>query len=290
MDNKNTKIIVSDLDGTLLRNNETISEFTVNTIKKLSKKGHLFCIATGRPIRSAIQYYNQLGLKTIIGNLNGSIISNPSDKNFLTINLSFSKDIVHELIADKQLMKHIGSILIENLDGAYVGSGLEENFSKNPEVKEEFLKKFHLQTQDVVKIFSWKDKNFLKKDINSILLYVKDKDAIDSVIYKIKSLTNTLTVRDWSLPSDNTGVVIEINSIFSNKATFVKFLSSYYAIPLMNCYTFGDGDNDMEMIKKSNGYAMKNGNRTAKLMSRLITSYDNENDGVAKELVDIFNL
>lgn len=290
LENKNRKIIVSDLDGTLLRNDETISDYTVKTIKKLSKLGHIFCIATGRPIRSAIKFYEQLGLKTIMANLNGSIISNPSDKNFLTINLTFSKDIIQELISDKQLMENIGSILIENIDGAYIGSGISQDITQNSRVKKEFLNKFHLSTKDVVKVFSWKDKNFLKRDINSVLLYVKNKDTIDQITFKIKSFTNTLIVRNWSLPSDDTGTVIEINSIFSSKGTFVKFLSSYYAIPMMNCYTFGDGENDIEMIKKSNGYAMKNGSHVAKLMSRLITSYDNENDGVAKELSQIFNL
>lgn len=292
IERKNRKIIVSDLDGTLLKNDETISKYTVDTIKKLTKMGHIFCIATGRPIRSAKQYYEQLGLNTIMANLNGSIISNPSDKNFLTVNLTFSKNIVKELLADKQLMENIGSILIENIDGAYigVGAGVEKKFTDPQKVKENFLNKFHLDEKDVIRTFTWKDSGFLDRDVNSVLLYVKNKEAIDQITFKIKSFTNTLIVRNWSLPSDDVGTVIEINSIFSSKGTFVKFLSSYYAIPLMNCYTFGDGENDIEMIKKSNGYAMKNGSHVAKLMSRLITSYDNENDGVAKELAQIFNL
>ncbi|MDE6562951.1 MAG: HAD family hydrolase, partial [Malacoplasma sp.] len=46
----NRNLVVCDLDGSLLRSDETISDFSVSTIKKFIKKGNIFCIATGRPI------------------------------------------------------------------------------------------------------------------------------------------------------------------------------------------------------------------------------------------------
>ena len=47
------KLIVLDLDGTLLRPDGTISEFTQKTIKDVQNKGHQVVIATGRPYRMA---------------------------------------------------------------------------------------------------------------------------------------------------------------------------------------------------------------------------------------------
>ena len=60
------KLIALDLDGTLLRPDGTISEFTKKTIKDVQEKGHQIIIATGRPYRMAIDYvsYTHLTLPT----------------------------------------------------------------------------------------------------------------------------------------------------------------------------------------------------------------------------------
>lgn len=280
------KLIISDLDGTLLKSDSTLSEFTIKTIKAIQKKGHIFCIATGRPIRSAINYYNELGLDTIMANLNGSIISNPRDVDFSLINLTFSREVVKWLFQDKTLMKYMGCIFVENIDGVYMLSN-----EKNEFVQKELLSKFHVDTEiDNVNLLKLNQVGKVDKDINTILIYIKDKSFMDEITFKIKNITSTLIVRSWSLPDDNQGTVIEINSIFSNKGTATKFLSSYYAIPLKDTYSFGDGENDIEMLQKSNGYAMKNGSHTARLLANKITSFGNDQDGVAKELIDILNL
>ena len=45
------KIIAVDLDGTLLNSDSQISDFTKETIKKVTEKGHQVIITTGRPYR-----------------------------------------------------------------------------------------------------------------------------------------------------------------------------------------------------------------------------------------------
>ncbi|MDE7433894.1 MAG: HAD-IIB family hydrolase [Mycoplasmoidaceae bacterium] len=83
--------------------------------------------------------------------------------------------------------------------------------------------------------------------------------------------------------------VIEINSIFSSKGMALKYLSSYYGIPLENCIAFGDGDNDSEMLRSAHyGYAMKNGSMSAKLSARFLTEKSNTEDGVAHEINKFF--
>ena len=56
------KMIALDLDGTLLRSDNTISDYTVDTIKKIQEKGHKIVIATGRPYRMALEHYRRLPL------------------------------------------------------------------------------------------------------------------------------------------------------------------------------------------------------------------------------------
>ena len=71
------KLIALDLDGTLLRPDGTISEFTKKTIKDVQEKGHQIIIATGRPYRMAIDYYKDLGLETPLITFNGSLTNLP---------------------------------------------------------------------------------------------------------------------------------------------------------------------------------------------------------------------
>ena len=46
-------LYVSDLDGTLLRSNETISEYTSNIINSLIDRGMFFSYATARSLITA---------------------------------------------------------------------------------------------------------------------------------------------------------------------------------------------------------------------------------------------
>ncbi|BAC44247.1 HAD family hydrolase [Malacoplasma penetrans] len=288
--NKRT-LVICDLDGSLLKDDETISQFSVDIIKKFtSKNNNKFCIATGRPIRAAIKYYKQLGLDTIMANLNGANIINPTDPNFSMINLGFSKEAIKHILSDKKLLKYIGCVLIENIEGTYV---LTEEKSKF--IQYEFLSKFHINTkkqgdEDGFVALDLNEIDKIDKDVNSILIYIKDKKYIDEITFKIKSITNTLIVRSWSIPTDLTGTVIEVNSIFSSKGTVTKFLSSYYMIPLNQTYSFGDGENDVDMLTRSNGYAMKNASHTVKLLTHRITKYSNDQDGIAKEMQKLFKL
>jgi len=48
----NIKMVVTDLDGTLLKSNKLISDYTSNIISKLHEKGILFIVATARPVRA----------------------------------------------------------------------------------------------------------------------------------------------------------------------------------------------------------------------------------------------
>ena len=50
------KMIVTVLDGTLLKNDKTISKNTIEAINELRMRGHKFVIATARPLRAAKKF------------------------------------------------------------------------------------------------------------------------------------------------------------------------------------------------------------------------------------------
>lgn len=269
-------LIVSDLDGTLLNSKSELSPKTEKVIKKLKEQGHVFCIATGRPFRGSIDIYNKLELDTIMVNHNGSLISNPSNKNFKEIHLKFSSEIVKKILSNDEITKLIKNVLIE---------GSENTWMLNTEIDEsvlEYSKKI-LNLSDNIVSKDLEDVKNLKEDVHSTLLYLKNKDDFDTIVYWIKTVASTLVVREWSIP--NLGPIIEINSNFSDKATALEYLSSYYGIPTDMILTFGDGDNDLKMLSSAKfGFAMKNAGKPAKLAARHMTKFTNDEDGVAWEI------
>lgn len=285
----NKKLIIADLDGTLLNNKGELSEKTIKVVKKINKMGHIFCISTGRPLRSAIKFYNQLGLNTIISTLNGGVLSNPSDNNFNDLFFTFSKDVLRRILLDKNVQNLTNYIVVESLNCTFLISKKDDlNINKN------FLNKFHIDektlihTNDSESLFS---DDVVVQPVS--VLISSNKENIDKISFSIKTILNTFVIRVWEDEYDgkNQKVIIELNTLFSTKGTSMKYLSSFYGRQLNKIYAFGDGENDLEMLRSSeNAFAMKNALPSAKLVSYKITDKSNDNDGVALQLMKELNI
>ena len=68
-------LYVSDLDGTLMRNDETLSQDTVRIINELVEKGLAFTYATARSIESARAITGGLRLKLPVITRNGAVLA-----------------------------------------------------------------------------------------------------------------------------------------------------------------------------------------------------------------------
>ncbi|MDO7907077.1 Cof-type HAD-IIB family hydrolase [Paenibacillus sp. JX-17] len=74
MTNPRYKLLALDMDGTLLTDDNEISEQTVNWINEAIRAGIHVCLSTGRAARSALPFAQQLGLETPMVTVNGSEI------------------------------------------------------------------------------------------------------------------------------------------------------------------------------------------------------------------------
>lgn len=280
---KRQMLIISDLDGTLLDEKGELTKVTINTVKQITSQNHLFCIATGRTPKGSIDIYNQLGLNTVLVNLNGAFIWHPRNPDFIPINIVFSKELVVRLLSNKNIMKNIANVIVESRNGTYV-------LNKPMKINEirEFKKWFHIDiNSNEPYFFGAEELQNMENDPNTILLQVPDSKLINEIIYFLKQTFSTFVVRTWSLPSS--GTVIEINTKYANKGNAVDFLESYYGIQKDSTISFGDGENDVELLQKARfSYGMQNGSNIARLVSRFITSKPNYENGVAHELKKIF--
>ena len=100
------------MDGTLLNEKKTISFKTKRYLKKLSKQGHKIVLASGRPSRAMMKYYNELGLTTPMVCYNGAYVFSPSDKNFKPLEFEFPKEIICDVIS--KIRPHIKNVMCED--------------------------------------------------------------------------------------------------------------------------------------------------------------------------------
>lgn len=87
-------LYVSDLDGTLMRNDGKVSSFTADTINRLVSQGLAFTYATARSIESARTVTDGLKLKLPVVTRNGAVLADNSDGRSIRKNLFTEEDVV----------------------------------------------------------------------------------------------------------------------------------------------------------------------------------------------------
>ena len=86
-------LFVSDLDGTLMRRDKTLSEKTVQTLNRLIENGVLFTYATARSIQSAMEITGKLKLKLPVITRNGTVLADNSNGRMIQKALFTLKEI-----------------------------------------------------------------------------------------------------------------------------------------------------------------------------------------------------
>lgn len=264
-------LIALDLDGTLLKDDKTISIKTKEVLKRAQNQGHVVMIATGRPFRSSEMYYRELELDTPIVNFNGAFIHHPLDHGWGLYHSPLDIKVAKEII-DTCRSFHFYNIIAEVMDEVYLhyhDEKLLDIFSLgNPKVT----------TGDL--------KCFLNDSPTSLLIHT-DEEQLKNIRSHLSDVhAEMVDHRSWAAPWH----VIEIIKNGLNKAVGVKKAAEYYNIPAERVIAFGDEDNDLEMLEYAGrGVAMGNGIDPVKNIANDIT-LTNEEDGVSAYLSDLLNL
>ncbi len=73
------RLIVSDLDGTLLDANHDLDPDTIGTLRELALRGHHLAFASGRHFRDMLNFRERLGVPVHIISTNGAYLHGPED-------------------------------------------------------------------------------------------------------------------------------------------------------------------------------------------------------------------
>lgn len=264
-------LIALDLDGTALYDWQTMTQQTIDAVNKVKALGHKVVIATGRPYRSSKRYYDLLELDTPIINYNGALIQHPFDKSFEVQEKFLPLDSVLQIFVDNE--QYIENAFCEHYDHIYLYR------------KDESIMPIVHPNGGVIIEGSFKQN--LKINPNGFILVTKPGTHEIVEDYIKTTFKGTLDCRNWGGESSH---VIEVFTPETCKGIALEYVLHYYNIPANRLMAFGDGYNDVEMIRHAEiGVAMENAVPPVKEVSKAVTK-TNKEDGVAHFLTEYFHL
>lgn len=266
-------LIALDLDGTLLTSEQTISKRNKAAIDYVRALGHIVVIATGRPHRASIDYYNELSLDTPMVNFNGALLHHPKDEKWHILHSPMGIRSAKKIIQSCYNFE-VKNIMAEVRDDVYLDKYDEEVLSFLQAQKED----------DPITIGSLK--NTLTEDPTSLLIIPKNENIDQLCKCLSDDHADAIEHRNWGAPYN----FIEIVRKGINKAVGLEKIAHYYHIERAHIIAFGDEDNDIEMLDYA-AFGIKMGNGNACLDSVINeTTATNDEDGVALFLEKYFDI
>lgn len=267
-----SKILFSDLDGTLLDSDKTISEENRKAIIRLLELGHYFVIVTGRPVATGRTVVMELGL-TMPGcymiAFNGAVVYDCAADRILT-EKTMPMDIVKDLFDEAQN----AGIHVQTYQQNHI---LTQQHDKELDY---YLDNAKMEYKLVNDVFQ-----HMNKEPNKVILI--DVEHQDKLI-QFKKAHSKLEERCSCFFSRSE--YLEYCPKNTNKGTGVTYISEFLNVSLENTVAVGDERNDIPMIQVAGvGAAVKNSHFELLKQADYITAADN-NHGAIAEVIEKFFL
>lgn len=267
------KLVVTDMDGTLLNSEKKISCENLKAIKKLKNKGIKFAIATGRLDTMIKSYLREIENDTPVICCNGALIRNISMNQFY-----YGNDIKNEnCLQILDICKQYSTPFV------LYGENTVYSNSINPKIK--FLYDYNSKVCDNDKVKINISNNVLdeftgKEKIFKILIINSNLELLEKISKQINNIKNLVAYK-----SDVNFLDVMHSGV--NKGNALNEISRILNIKKEEIIAIGDNHNDVSMLENA-GYsiAMENGEQVAKDAADYITC-SNDDSGVAKALNSI---
>jgi Cof subfamily protein (haloacid dehalogenase superfamily) len=265
---KMIKIIVSDLDGTLLNEKSKVSDFTLATIKKLIKQGAKFVIATGRHHNDISHLVEKIGGDIFYITSNGARVHQSNGQPFYSENLQ--SGIISGILA-----------LSESYD-LHRNIYSDESWYVEKEPSEQILSMHFKSTfYYQIKKFSMINQNDIAK-----IFFVGEREKLNKLFNQLHEQYGDHISLTFSLNN-----ILEVMAKDVSKGQALQLVLDHYQLAVENTMVFGDGMNDLDMLQLAgHPVLMENAHKD---LEREIADHhrapSHKNDGVAQFLTRYFD-
>ncbi len=260
------RLVATDLDGTLVRSDRTVSEHTRDVLAAVEALGVPVVFVTGRPVRWAEEVFDHVGDHGLAVVSNGALVWDvAADRPRLRREIDPAT--VRRVCAELRAAVPGSAFAIETLEG----------ISLEPQFKERHPVPDGARRAPVDELV---DRPVLKLLARHEVLGPQDYwDAAEAAIGEHVTIT-------WS----STSTLLEISDFGVTKATTLAILAEELGVSPEDVLAFGDMPNDLPMLAwAGTPYAMANAHPSVlAAVDRVAPS--NDEDGVAHVLSTIFGL
>lgn len=253
------KMIITDLDGTLLYSDETLPKESIDIVNRYKEKGVLFVVATSRSIASAKKITDALNPNAIISSGGAKAICGENIIYDAEFSVEDSEAIIKKCISDRNI--EFIRIIGENLD-----------LTNNPSVGFGEMEYGHYIKTDFSEI--------PKQKVSKITICCPDIEHIKKLF---EGDEQCCLITSYSGKSYH-----KLSHAKATKEDAIEEVAKYFGVSFEDIMSFGDDTSDVNMLKLSKiGVAVGNAKPHVKDVADYVCG-SNDEQGIINYLKDNF--
>ena len=257
-------LVAVDMDGTLLHNDKSISDYTINVLRKIVEKGILLVPASGRPLNGmkAAVLNNVKGIKYAICSNGAMLMDVQKEKSINETGIPTEK----ALKALAYLEQFPVAVYVHTDKGTFRAEGWEKTGLSE---KYPYIRFSEGNVKNLGEFLRTSGVNVMKMGA-----FVLTDELAQKLLEKGSPIPGIAFLRTGD-------GIIELNSTNASKGNALYILCEKLGIQLENVLAIGDNENDISMLQAAGiSAAMGNAEDDVKQAAKFVAG-NNEEDGAA---------
>ena len=257
-------LVAVDMDGTLLHNDKSISDYTINVLRKIVEKGILLVPASGRPLNGmkAAVLNNVKGIKYAICSNGAMLMDVQKEKSISETGIPIEK----ALEALTYLEQFPVAVYVHTDRGTFRAEGWEKTGLSE---KYPYIRFSEGTVKNLGEFLRTSGVNVMKMGA-----YILTDELAQKLLEKGSLIPGIVFLRTGD-------GIIELNSIHASKGNALCTLCKKLGISMENVLAIGDNENDISMLQAAGiSAAMENAEDDVKQAAKFVAGH-NEEDGAA---------
>jgi Cof subfamily protein (haloacid dehalogenase superfamily) len=255
MDSNGIRLLLADVDGTLVTPDKVLTERAIEAVRSLGKAGILFAITSGRPPKGMSMLIEPLDIATPIAAFNGGLL------------VSKDMSVIEQRVLPEELVRPVAELIGSFGLDVWVYQGAEW-YVPDPNGS-------HVARESATVQFAPKVMTSLDGLTSNVAKLVGVSDDLDAVARATSAAHDRFG--DHVTAAQSQPYYLDVTHPDANKGAVARYLSSKYSIPPQALATIGDMPNDVLMFAHSGlSIAMGNASADVKRAARRVTSSNSE--------------